>query len=304
MFVQEVVEENEKMTITAGCKYVGRSRSGYYKWQDRKDKQKEKPGPARGAYLDLEMVEHIRKVRKEMAPKQVGYRRITAILNYKKKIIVNKKKVQRINQIMGWQAQPYRRPGGSNSDPEDPNRPVVDPEDPVEVNEPNQRWSTDLTKIYVKEVGWANLIPVLDNCTRECIGWVFSRRGRAREAMDAVREAVINRFGSPWEVPEELELLTDNGSIFLANDFLGKMDEYGIDQTFTPYDCPSANGLAERFIKTVKEEKTWHYVFETMEEAEKAIREFIQEYNNERLHSSLDYTPPAEFFDQFRKKVA
>lgn len=250
------------------------------------------------------MVEHIRKVREEMAPKQVGYRRITAILNYKKGIIVNKKKVQRINQIMGWQAKPYRRPGGGDHDPEDPDRPVVDPQQPVEVNEPNQRWSTDLTKIYVKEVGWANLIPVLDNCTRECIGWVFSRRGRAIEAIDAVREAIINRFSSLSEVPEDLELLTDNGSIFLANDFLEQMGEYGIDQTFTPYDCPSANGLAERFIKTVKEEKTWHFVFETIDEAEKAIREFIQEYNNERLHSSLDYTPPAEFFEQFRKKIA
>lgn len=178
------------MTITAACEYVGRSRSGYYKWKERTDKPQEKPRPDRGVYLDQDMVERIREVRKEMAPRQVGYRRITAILNYKKGITVNKKKVQRINQIMGWQAKPYRRPTRNKPDPTDPNRPVVDPKDPVQVNEPNTRWSTDLTKIYVKDEGWANLIPVLDNCTRECIGWVFDRRGRAQEAQDAVREAV------------------------------------------------------------------------------------------------------------------
>lgn len=217
---------------------------------------------------------------------------------------MNKKKVQRINQIMGWQAKQYRRPNRSKPDPEDPNRPVVDPNEPVQVNEPDTRWSTDLTRIYVEEVGWANLIPVLDNCTRECVGWVFHHRGRAIEAKDAMREAVINRFGSESNVPEDLELRTDNGSIFLARDFEEQMDEYGIDQTYTPYDCPSANGLAERFIKTVKEECTWHYRFETMEEAEKMIREFIEEYNQERLHSSLDNTPPAVFAGQFREEAA
>jgi len=294
------------MTITAACEFVGRSRSGYYKWEDRKDNQKEKPGPQKGVYIDEEMVEHIKEVREEMAPVQVGYRRITAILNHKKGIAVNKKKVQRINQIMGWQAQPYRPPGRTKSkrEPDDPNRPVVNPKEPVQVNKPNQRWSTDLTKIYIKGEGWANLIPVLDNCTRECLGWVFSRRGRAKEARDAIREAVINRFGSEQNVPDELELLTDNGSIFLARDFQNQMNEYGIDQTFTPYECPSANGLAERFIKTVKEEKTWHFVFESMEKAEEVIREFIREYNHDRLHSSLDYTSPATFAEQFRKEVA
>ncbi len=80
------------------------------------------------------------------------------------------------------------------------------------------------------------------------------------------------------------------------------MDDYGIKQTYTPYECPRANGLAERFIKPVKDEKTWHFVFETMGEAEKATRNFIQEYNHERLHSNLDYTPSAVFFRTVSKK--
>ncbi len=78
---------------------------------------------------------------------------------------------------MGWQAKPYCRPSRSRPDPKDPNRSLVDPSEPVQVNEPKRRWSPDLTKIYVKNVGWANVIPVLDNNTRECIGWVFDRLG-------------------------------------------------------------------------------------------------------------------------------
>jgi len=41
-----------------------------------------------------------------------------------------------------------------------------------------------------------------------------------------------------------------------------------------------------------------------MEEAEQAIIEFIKEYNEERLHSSLENTPPATFAERFRKEFA
>jgi transposase InsO family protein len=142
---------------------------------------------------------------------------------------VNKKKVQRINQIKGWQAQSFRRPTRNSYDPEDPNRPVTDPKDTIEEIEPNSCWSTDLTKIHVENVGWANFIPVIANATRECLGWIFSRRGRAVEAKDAIREAVINRFGSESDVPDDHELLSDNGSTFLAHDF--GSDERIWDQT-------------------------------------------------------------------------
>ncbi len=221
-------------------------------------------------------------------------------------ITANKKKVQRILQIKGWQAKQVSRPSRSTSapDPEDPNREVTDPKDPVEVDEPDTVWSTDLTRIYVEEVGWANLIPVLDNCTRECVGWIFSHRGRATEAKDAIQEAVINQFGSVSNVPEGLELLTDNGSIFLAREFTDQMNEYQIDRKYTPFRCPSANGIAERFMRTLKEEKVWHFRFETMEQAEEVIAEWIEEYNHQRMHSSLDYDTPASFGEFIREKAA
>jgi len=156
----------------------------------------------------------------------------------------------------------------------------------------------------VEEVGWANLIPVLEKGTRECVGWVFSRRGRATEAKDAIKEAVIDPFGSVSNVPEDLELLTDNGRIFLAHEFTDQMNEYQIDRTYTPFRCPSANGIAERFMRTLKEEKVWHYRFETMEEAEEVIADWIEAYNHQRMHSSLDYDTPASFRKFLEKKAA
>lgn len=83
-FVETLNEEYDDMTMTAACKWTGVSRSGYYKHQERKDREKGKPGPEKGVYVDEWMVEQIRKVREEKAPVQVGYRRITAILNQKR----------------------------------------------------------------------------------------------------------------------------------------------------------------------------------------------------------------------------
>ena len=72
---------------------------------------------------------------------------------------------------------------------------VVDPAKKISVDSPNLRWCTDLTKFYVEEVGWMNFIPVRDCCTRECVGKRVSVRGRAREARDALEDAVISVFG-------------------------------------------------------------------------------------------------------------
>lgn len=57
------------------------------------------------------------------------------------------------------------------------NHKLVDPKDRVESMLPDIRWSTDLTKFYVAEEGWVNFIPVIDCCTRECIGKRKSERG-------------------------------------------------------------------------------------------------------------------------------
>ena len=59
-----------------------------------------------------------------------------------------------------------------------------------------------------------------------------------------------------------------------------------------PYD----NAKAESFIKTLKYEEVYLYEYESLEEAKSRIGYFIDTlYNQKRLHSSLDYRPPAEF---------
>ncbi len=59
-----------------------------------------------------------------------------------------------------------------------------------------------------------------------------------------------------------------------------------------PYD----NAKAESFFKTLKQEEVDLKQYQTFEEAQSTIEQFIEDvYNTKRLHSSLGYLPPIEF---------
>jgi transposase InsO family protein len=59
-----------------------------------------------------------------------------------------------------------------------------------------------------------------------------------------------------------------------------------------PYD----NAQAESFMKTLKHEEVNLRDYRTIEQARASIGYFLEQvYNQKRLHSALDYRPPAEF---------
>lgn len=59
---------------------------------------------------------------------------------------------------------------------------------------------------------------------------------------------------------------------------------------------PRDNAQAERFMRTLKQEEVYLHDYQTFEEAEPSLGQFIQRvYNEKRLHSSLGYRPPSEF---------
>jgi putative transposase len=60
----------------------------------------------------------------------------------------------------------------------------------------------------------------------------------------------------------------------------------------SPYD----NAQPESFIKTLKYKEVYRSEYRNLEEARASIAEFLEKiYNQQRLHSALDYRPPVEF---------
>lgn len=96
----------------------------------------------------------------------------------------------------------------------------------------------------------------------------------------------------------------DNGSIFLSKEYWSELKRLGIESEFTPYRCPSANGIVEIFFKTFKEECAWQNSFKSLKEAEEAIEKWLKLYNTKRRHYRLGYKTPLEYRESLRKLAA
>ena len=70
--------------------------------------------------------------------------------------------------------------------------------------------------------------------------------------------------------------------------------EPGIDHRLAPPMRPQANGMVERFIRSLKEECVWQHRFESISHAREVIGQWIRHYNTERPHQALGYRVPAQ----------
>lgn len=223
-----------------------------------------------------------------------GYRRLWAWLRFKLEIQVSKKKVYRILKLKGWLVRQRRvtpRPRVAKSR--------------SRADKSNQRWAMDLTHIYCGADGWAHLAAVIDCHDREIVGYEFALRGRAREAERALEAGCLKRFGMVFPKDEERPVLrSDNGLVFLSRRFRAACKQYGLSQEYiTPY-TPEQNGMIERFFRSLKEECAWLHLFENFEEAQAAVKAWIEFYNEERPHQSLGYLSPTEYRQKMPLRAA
>lgn len=214
----------------------------------------------------------------EEAP-SFGYRTVAYLLGF------NKNTVQRIFQLMGWQVR--KRPVGF--------RPRIQALPSVAMR-PNERWSTDLCRVWAGRDGWTTLALVIDCHTRELLGWHLSRSGRACTAGAALEHALIARFGTLGRVPEPFLLRSDNGLVFTSRSYTALVRSYGLRQEFITPHCPQQNGMVERVIRTFKEQCAHRHRFETLQHASRAISDWIRFYNTRRPHQALGMKTPAEAF--------
>ena len=266
----------EGVPLSLLCRTLGVSRAGFYKRQRAPGARAPRPRPDNEA-----LAQRIRTIldREET----FGYRRVWAWLRFKEGGVVNRKTVHRIMQRNGWQCRLWHRPA---------RRPKPTWVTCSTVDQPDRLWATEPTKIWCGQDGWASLVGVLDAGSRECVGARFARQGRAVEAVDALEQGIVQRYGRLRQVPAGLRLRHDNGSIFLARLFVGTAQQLAITQEFIPRSSPEYNGVIERFFRTLKQECVWLHHFESFEEAERIIMAWIERYNSERQHSVLGVSHP------------
>ena len=90
---------------------------------------------------------------------------------------------------------------------------------PSVAKSPDERWATDLCRVWTGTDGWASLAVVIDCYTCEILGWHLSRSAKSSTAESALEQALINRYGALGRVTVPFLLRSDNELVFTSRNY-------------------------------------------------------------------------------------
>jgi transposase InsO family protein len=133
---------------------------------------------------------------------------------------------------------------------------------------------------------WLAVLVIVDNCSRQCLGLPLFVAGSSVTA-DIVVAALADLL------PPELQfLISDRGVHFTAKAFQELADTHKFIHVLIARHRPQSNGIAERFVRTLKEwlkDKSWS----DDQQLAELLAEFLT-YYNDRPHQSLEGLSPHE----------
>ena len=170
---------------------------------------------------------------------------------------------------------------------------------------PNHVWTSDITYLWTDE-GWLYLAIVLDLFNREVVGWSLKPRMTADIVTDALTMAWFRRKPAPGVLHH-----SDRGSQYASHAFQEKLTEYGMTCSMSRKGNCWDNAPTESWFNSFKNERVHGWRFATHEDMTATAFEYIEVfYNRKRLHSTLGYTSPVLFLQdwltaqQMEKQVA
>jgi putative transposase len=200
---------------------------------------------------------------------------------------VNRKVMQRLMRLMGLEAL-YPKPRTTQVCPHHRKYPYL--LRGVAINRCDQVWSMDITYVPLRR-GFLYLTAVLDWHSRYVLSWELSN---ALESSFCV--AALERALAGSRRPEIFN--TDQGVQFTSQAFTGRLEERGIAISMAGKGRALDNVFVERLWRSVKYEEIYPKAYENGWEAETSLEKYFRFYNQERLHQSLGYRPPALVYAQ------
>jgi putative transposase len=194
---------------------------------------------------------------------------------------VNRKRVQRLMRLMGIEAI-YPKPNTSKSTPGHRIYPYL--LRGLAVERVNQVWSIDITYVPMRQ-GFLYLVALIDWHSRYVLSWRLSNTLDVSFCLEALQEA-LESFGTP-------EIFnSDQGSQFTSAAFTGVLLEHGVAISMDGRGRCLDNVFVERLWRSVKYEEVYLKAYSDGLEAYRGIGAYLQFFNRQRPHQSLDYQTP------------
>lgn len=224
-----------------------------------------------------------------------GVPRMTAWLN-RQGCKVNRKRIARLYQLMGLQAI-YPRKFLSQPNKQHYKYPYLLQD--LVISYPNQAWACDITYVPMNR-GFMYLVAIIDLYSRYIVGWRVSNSLDVSFCVVALEES-IGIQGTPSIFN------TDQGSQFTCQAFIASLQGYQIKISMDGKGH-RGNGRAidnvfiERFWRSIKYENIYLRTYQDGWDLEEGISQYIDFYNKERIHQSLNYKTPQEVYENVSLK--
>lgn len=258
------------------CRSYGYSRQAYYKRLGKEQKEEVKQR------MVLEAVKKIRERQPEVGAKKIqkminnkelcveyiGRDWLFSLLRKEKLLITIKKKyVRTTNSVHGFKI--YR-----NEIKE------------LEINKSNQVFASDITYIDTCE-GYGYLALVTDMYSRKIVGYDYSQSLVAEGSIRALKKA-IRQAGRTEGIIHH----SDRGIQYCCKKYMELINKNKMQISMTEENHVYENAMAERVNGILKNEFYLGDRLISHKIAERLVKEAIEIYNKERLHSSIGFLTP------------
>jgi transposase InsO family protein len=277
-------------------KVIGLGRSTFYYNLSVEGNEKAKPpgGKPRGYSLNKDNKKTCDEQIKEFILESIdgdginyGYRKITYHLRKYYTLIVNHKKIyRRCKELEILKDQRVIKPKIKRTIAA--NRTITGS---------NQLWEMDIKYGYIQgEDKFFYILNLIDIFDRSIIDYYMGLHCEAKDATALLRKCLIRRNLFEEEAQKPV-IRTDNGPQFVSHKFSECCGELKIEHERIPVKTPNKNAHVESFHRILEDECLKINEFQNYAEAYRTVNEFMESYNNRRIHSSLRFMSPNEFFN-------
>ena len=148
-------------------------------------------------------------------------------------------------------------------------------------------WCSDITYIPMRK-GFMYLVAIMDWYSRYVLSWSISNTLDTTFCLEALDRAIAQ--GKP-------EIFnTDQGSQFTSEVFTSCLKREEIEISMDGRGRVFDNIFIERLWRSLKYEDLYIKDYETAGETMKGISNYLNYYNHERFHQSLDYQTPSSVY--------
>lgn len=231
---------------------------------------------------DEEIKNKVIILKKKPFMSRVGHRKLVHYLKRDENTIVNHKRLYRImkaNNLLCDKKKKKKRRGKRICMKR-------------KVMAPNQAWQFDIKYAYLADENkFCYLMVFLDTFNRKVINYHIGYQCKSSDIIFTLEQA-LKCSGAD---PTALIIRSDNGPQMTSHQFKKKVNELNIGHEFIPPRTPNANAFIESFFSIVDNEFINELRYGSYKELYSKLVNFIDFYNNKRIHGSLNNMTPNEF---------